>query len=162
MVETRVWYPCNVLMLTLFWMTSAVIGIRGRTSMCRMNSFWPLWVCEFCHLELKVWAAAGTWEWLGWSCTSQPSTLCSTSPEEKNTVKPLGFWHIWGICTDWSDIGHRLVRGWCQRGCWENAPSWNGSPPFLCLFHQRFEAGGGNHDGLFLELRHGASAKTFL
>ena len=42
MVLTRVWYPCNVLMLTLFWMTRAVIGIRGRTSMCRMNSFWPL------------------------------------------------------------------------------------------------------------------------
>ena len=26
--------------MTLFWMTSAVIGIRGSTSMCRMKNFW--------------------------------------------------------------------------------------------------------------------------
>ena len=27
-------------MVTLFWMTSAVMGIRGSTSMCRMKNFW--------------------------------------------------------------------------------------------------------------------------
>ena len=34
------WYPSRVFMVTLFWMTSAVIGIRGSTSMCRMKNFW--------------------------------------------------------------------------------------------------------------------------
>ena len=112
MVETLVWYPCNVLILTLFWMTRAVIGIRGRTNMCRMNSFWPLWVCEFCHLELKVWAAAGTWEWLGWSCTSQPSTLCSTSPEEKTPLNLSAF----DTSEEFAQIGQILVTDWWEVG----------------------------------------------
>ena len=93
MVLTRVWYPCNVLMLTLFWMTRAVIGIRGRTSMCRMNSFWPLSEKTMHILDLSCSSVWSTWGWLDWSCTSRPSTSCSTSPEEQ-PVKPLSLWPI--------------------------------------------------------------------
>ena len=44
MVETLDWYPRRVFMVTLFWMTRAVMGMRGSTSMCRMKNFWPLGV----------------------------------------------------------------------------------------------------------------------
>ena len=44
MVDTLDWYPSKVFMVTLFWMTSAVIGISGSTSMWRMKNFWPLGV----------------------------------------------------------------------------------------------------------------------
>ena len=43
-VETLAWYPSREFMVTLFWITRAVIGMRGSTSMCRMKNFCPVLV----------------------------------------------------------------------------------------------------------------------
>ena len=66
------------------------------------------------------------------------------------------------LVTDGSDIGQRMVRKAGQRDCWENKPSWNDSPSFLWLFHQRIEAGVDHHNGLFLFGNIGSSKRRNL
>ena len=44
MVDTLDEYPMRVFMVTPFWMTRAVIGMSGNTSMWRMKNFCPLGV----------------------------------------------------------------------------------------------------------------------